>query len=97
MNSGNTVGVGTFAPSFFTRNRDPLNLGWSQNTVGNGKRSSSATAYLAPNILARPNLDVALESQVTKVISTKKVKNVPLFNTVEFAKNANGENNFQPH
>ncbi len=37
-----------------------------QVTVDQGKRVSSATAFLRPDVLKRPNLDVVLNAQVTK-------------------------------
>ncbi|KAJ7049724.1 aryl-alcohol-oxidase from pleurotus Eryingii [Mycena amicta] len=37
----------------------PLGVGWTQMTALNGARSSSATSYLAPKFVARPNLQGA--------------------------------------
>ena len=42
-------------------------FGRSQYTIGNGKRSSSAVAYLHP-VRKRPNLTVDVRAQVTRVI-----------------------------
>ncbi|KAF7344393.1 Aryl-alcohol-oxidase from pleurotus Eryingii [Mycena sanguinolenta] len=66
----------------------PIGLGWSQNTIKNGKRSSSYTSYLAPEFIARPNLHVLLNSQVTRIIQTSQ--SPKRFMTVEFAENREG-------
>ena len=67
------------------------NLGFVQSTIGNGERSSSATAYLDP-VLSRSNLDVLIQTQVTKVISHGKTsQGKPKFEQVEFAISSDGE------
>ncbi|KAG5728166.1 hypothetical protein E4T56_gene19285 [Termitomyces sp. T112] len=63
----------------------PLGLGWLQTTVDGptGSRSSSATAYLTPEFLKRPNLDILVNAQVSRLLQTQEGK--PLsFLTVEF-------------
>ncbi|KAF9482069.1 pyranose dehydrogenase [Pholiota conissans] len=45
----------------------PLGLGWYQGSIGNGTRSSSATAYLSSKFTTRRNLHVLLNTKVTKV------------------------------
>ncbi|KAJ7871788.1 aryl-alcohol-oxidase from pleurotus Eryingii [Mycena leptocephala] len=47
-----------------------LGIGWGQATIKNGSRSSSATSYLAPQFVARPNLHVLLHARVTRVLPT---------------------------
>ncbi|KAJ6563154.1 pyranose dehydrogenase [Mycena vulgaris] len=47
----------------------PLGIGWLQYTIGHGERSSSATGYLTPEIIQRPNLDVLLHAQVSKLVN----------------------------
>ncbi|KAJ7231169.1 aryl-alcohol oxidase-like protein [Mycena haematopus] len=47
----------------------PLGIGWLQYTIGGGERSSSATGYLEPGIIQRPNLDVLLHAQVSKLVN----------------------------
>ncbi|KAJ6506953.1 aryl-alcohol oxidase-like protein [Mycena sanguinolenta] len=68
--------------------RKPLGIGWFQYTIGNGERSSSATGYLTPAVLQRPNLDVLLHAQASKVVNSTQSKIVraePLaFQGVEF-------------
>ncbi|TDL28939.1 aryl-alcohol-oxidase from pleurotus Eryingii [Rickenella mellea] len=66
-----------------------IGISWMQSTVGESKRSSSATAYLDP-ALGRPNLDVLIHTQVIKLHSTGKVKNLPTFKTVEIAQTVDG-------
>jgi choline dehydrogenase-like flavoprotein len=46
----------------------PIGVGWIQQSVGDGQRSSSATSYLAPKFLARPNLAVLVNAEVTKLV-----------------------------
>ncbi|KAJ6498872.1 aryl-alcohol oxidase [Mycena sanguinolenta] len=65
-----------------------LGIGWQQQTVKNGSRSSSATSYLAPQFVARPNLHVLLHARVTRVLQTNS-KNT--FRTVEFVQDLAGE------
>ncbi|KAJ6617556.1 hypothetical protein B0H10DRAFT_2032949 [Mycena sp. CBHHK59/15] len=39
------------------------NFRWLQSTIGGGERSTSATSYLAPKFIQRPNLHVLLHAQ----------------------------------
>lgn len=57
----------------------------------NGSRESSATAFIHPALSARSNIDVLLNSQVTKVIQTSNDTGVPAFRGVQFATSANSE------
>ncbi|KAF9062948.1 aryl-alcohol-oxidase from pleurotus Eryingii [Rhodocollybia butyracea] len=68
-----------------------VGFSYAQSTIGNGTRSSSATAYLEP-VLARPNLDVLIQTQVTKLAQddTETVRG-PHFNKVEMAQAPEGE------
>ncbi|KAG6839673.1 hypothetical protein C0991_000317 [Blastosporella zonata] len=70
----------------------PLGIGWVQLTVDGAKRSSSATSYLAPNFLARPNLDILLNAQVSRLLETGKDKstNLPAFRAVEYRTSVGG-------
>jgi hypothetical protein len=45
-----------------------------QKTIGNGERSSSATSYLTPDVLGRPNLHILLNSRATKVMPSDNPK-----------------------
>ncbi|KAJ7856722.1 aryl-alcohol-oxidase from pleurotus Eryingii [Mycena olivaceomarginata] len=60
----------------------PLGVGWAQNTIGNGARSSSAVSYLAARFIDRPNLHVLINTQVSRVLSANGSTH---FNQVEFS------------
>ncbi|KAJ7879141.1 hypothetical protein B0H13DRAFT_2051662 [Mycena leptocephala] len=64
-----------------------LGIGWGQATIKNGSRSSSATSYLAPQFVARPNLQVLLHARVTRVLPTTS----NTFRTVEFVQGPDGK------
>lgn len=68
---------------------NPLGVGWLQSTIGNGVRSSSATAFLTP-ALNRPNVDVLVETQVTRLLQTGTSGSVPVLQGVEFAQTRTG-------
>ena len=61
-----------------------------QSTIGNGTRSSAATAYLEP-AFNRTNLDILIENTVTRLIQSGQTADGPEFKTVEFAASQNGE------
>lgn len=69
-----------------------LGIGWMQITVDGAKRSSSATSYLAPAFMSRPNLDVLLNAQVSRLIQTGKDRDrsLPAFRAVEFRTSPQG-------
>ncbi|KZT39180.1 aryl-alcohol oxidase-like protein [Sistotremastrum suecicum HHB10207 ss-3] len=62
-----------------------IGLGWMQATIDVDVRASSAQAYLAPKFIARPNLDVLIEQQVTKILFTKNSKGLPHASGIEFS------------
>ncbi|KAJ7629910.1 aryl-alcohol-oxidase from pleurotus Eryingii [Mycena rosella] len=64
----------------------PLGFGWVQTTINNGSRSTSATSYLAPQYIARPNLHVLINARVTRVLQTA----TGVFRGVEFVQDLNG-------
>ncbi|KAJ7187303.1 alcohol oxidase [Mycena filopes] len=64
----------------------PLGVGWPQSTIKDGSRSSSATSYLAPEFIKRPNLHVLLHARVTRLLPTGP----KTFRGVEFAQDPNG-------
>ncbi|OBZ77604.1 Pyranose dehydrogenase [Grifola frondosa] len=80
-------------PEAFPYNLDmnsgkPLGVGFAQNSISTfGRRSSSATAYLQP-VINRPNLDVLIHTQVTKLIASSK--GTPSFTQVEIAQSESG-------
>ncbi|KAJ7813721.1 aryl alcohol oxidase, partial [Mycena olivaceomarginata] len=62
-----------------------LGVGWLQSTIGGGKRSTSATSYLAPNFIQRNNLHVLLHAQVSKLVDPgKTTEGAVTFGGVEF-------------
>lgn len=65
-------------------------LGCNQYAIGEGRRTSASTAYLRP-ALSRPNLDILVNTQVTKVLQTGTREDVPVFKGVQFAQSAAGE------
>ncbi|KAH0581636.1 Choline dehydrogenase, mitochondrial [Termitomyces sp. J132] len=68
---------------------NPLGIGWLQNTVGGGQRSSSATSYLGSQFIRRPNLHVLVNAQVGRLLQTS-AGHVPGFRTVEFRQHVAG-------
>ncbi|KAJ7683872.1 aryl-alcohol oxidase-like protein [Mycena rosella] len=66
----------------------PLGVGWVQSTIGHGERSSSATGYLAPDFIQRPNLDVLLHAQVSKLVNVTQHQGKPSFGGVQFRSGA---------
>ncbi|KAJ6603557.1 aryl-alcohol-oxidase from pleurotus Eryingii [Mycena vulgaris] len=62
----------------------PLGVSWAQSTIGGGERSTSATAYLAPKFIQRPNLHVLLHAQVSKLVNVTRKTGKPGFGGVEF-------------
>ncbi|KAH9170729.1 alcohol oxidase [Lactarius sanguifluus] len=68
---------------------NPFGIGLNQFAIGEGRRTSAATAYLRP-ALSRPNLDVLINTQVTKVLQTGARDGVPVLQGVQFAQSAAG-------
>lgn len=66
-----------------------LDAGWLQSTIQGGKRSSSATSYLGPRYINRPNLHILVNTQVTRVLSSENNFNI---RTVEFTQSQEGTN-----
>ncbi|KAJ7684156.1 GMC oxidoreductase-domain-containing protein [Mycena polygramma] len=67
-----------------TNSGQPLGIGWLQSTIGHGMRSSSATGYLEPAIMHRPNLYVLLHAQVAKLVNVTQRGGSPAFGGVQF-------------
>ncbi|KAG6856155.1 hypothetical protein H0H87_007010 [Tephrocybe sp. NHM501043] len=68
----------------------PLGISWLQTIVDGrtGIRGSSANGYLAPEFLRRPNLDVLVNAQVSRLLQTSG--KVPAFRGVEFRQKVGG-------
>ncbi|KAG5351591.1 hypothetical protein C0989_005670 [Termitomyces sp. Mn162] len=71
---------------------NPLGIGWLQTIVDGttGIRGSSANGYLAPQFLQRPNLNVLVNAEVSRLIQTSN-GSVPTFRGVEFRQNEGGQ------
>ncbi|KAJ7323862.1 alcohol oxidase [Mycena albidolilacea] len=65
----------------------PLGVGWLQSTIGEGKRSSSASSYLVP-FVSRKNLHVLLHAQVTRLVNASHERGKLAFGGVEFLQSA---------
>ena len=69
-----------------------IGFGWVQATIGNGQRSSSATSYVGPDYINRPNLHILLHAQATKLLeATGPGITIPTFNGVEFGTESSGK------
>ena len=90
MNSGDMLGIGEPSVCLFTQVNTNHPKGWTQSTIGDSKRSSSATSFLAPQFIARNNMDVILGTQATKLLMTGSSKGLPEFRGVEFAQSPSG-------
>ncbi|KAF7328430.1 Pyranose dehydrogenase [Mycena venus] len=75
-----------------TNSGNPLGIGWTQSTIKNGSRSSSATSYLAPQFMSRPNLHIMLNTMATRVVQSGSKNGEPEFQTVEYAARSGGSN-----
>ncbi|KAG9217876.1 hypothetical protein PLEOSDRAFT_174637 [Pleurotus ostreatus PC15] len=75
-----------FNPDYNSGN--PLGISWMHSTIGGALRSSSATAYLAPALRRRGNLDLLYNAQVTRLLRTGTSAGLPVFRGVEFASNS---------
>ncbi|KAI0768341.1 aryl-alcohol-oxidase from pleurotus Eryingii [Trametes elegans] len=80
-------------PGEFPFNEDmnagnPIGIGWMQAAYGGGARVSASTAYIQP-VLNRSNLDVLIDTTVTKLIQTGIESKQPAFRGVQFAQSAN--------
>ncbi|KAI0052405.1 GMC oxidoreductase [Auriscalpium vulgare] len=67
----------------------PIGIGYGQFSIGGGVRSSAYTGYIAP-IVTRSNLDILINTQVTKVVQTSSLLGIPIFRGVQFAATASG-------
>ncbi|THH11758.1 hypothetical protein EW146_g7933 [Bondarzewia mesenterica] len=64
-----------------------LGIGWTQATIGGSERSSSATAYLSSKYLKRENLDILLQTSVTKLVPGPTTQDGHIhFTSVELAR-----------
>ncbi|KAJ3908294.1 alcohol oxidase [Lentinula edodes] len=75
-----TLNNGTFPYNQDSNSGNEIGFGWQVSTIHNGTRTTAATAYLADNYLARPNLDVVVNAFVTRVLAS----NGSQIDTIEF-------------
>ncbi|KAJ6617584.1 pyranose dehydrogenase [Mycena sp. CBHHK59/15] len=67
----------------------PLGVGWLQETIGGGERSSAATSYLSPKFQQRPNLHILLNAQVSRLLGNT-ANGGAVFHGVEFSQDQSG-------
>ncbi|KAI0342479.1 alcohol oxidase [Trametopsis cervina] len=73
----------------FPFNRDmnsgnTIGIGWTQLFIAHGQRQSAATAYLTP-VLHRANLDILVNTHVTKLLVTGIDNEGPVFHGVQLS------------
>ncbi|VDB95583.1 unnamed protein product [Peniophora sp. CBMAI 1063] len=66
----------------------PLGISRLHSTIGHSVRSSSATAFLSPDVRARANLDILINTRATRVIPTGNSDGQPELRAVEVAANS---------
>ena len=96
MNTGNTVRfiaiILPVLPLIGFRFWKQIGFGWVQGTIGKGQRSSSATTYVGPDYINRPNLHILLHAHATKLLEeTGHGTTIPNFNGVEFGTEPSGK------
>lgn len=64
-----------------------------QGTFGGGARVSASVAYLQP-VLGRSNLDVLVDTTVTKLTQTGTEDGEPVLRGVQFAQSSSGRSSF---
>ncbi|KAL0954174.1 hypothetical protein HGRIS_005305 [Hohenbuehelia grisea] len=67
-----------------------LGIGFAQATIKGGRRSSSATSYLAPQYINRPNLHVVVNARVTRLLQTGTSGGKPSVRTLEYVRYVGG-------
>ncbi|KAI0754898.1 alcohol oxidase [Daedaleopsis nitida] len=68
---------------------NPIGISWVQSTIKDGHRVTSATSYLA-DALNRTNLDVLVNTRVTKVLPVALEDGTPAVRGVQLAQSENG-------
>ncbi|KAG7095828.1 hypothetical protein E1B28_006523 [Marasmius oreades] len=68
-----------------------LGVGWQIVTARGGERSSSSTSYLGPKFVVRPNLDIVLNTRVTRILPENGGNGDLTIRTVEYAQTADGQ------
>ncbi|RPD70661.1 alcohol oxidase [Lentinus tigrinus ALCF2SS1-7] len=70
---------------------NPIGLGWSQGTYGNGRRSSASSSYVHP-FLSRGNFDVLVNTTATKLVQTGLTNGKPEFRAIEVMQSSTSPN-----
>ncbi|RXW22518.1 hypothetical protein EST38_g3333 [Candolleomyces aberdarensis] len=68
----------------------PIGVTWKQSTIGNGERSSAATAYLGPDVRERPNLTILLNTYIIRVLPANASNLLHDFRSIEIAPRRGG-------
>ncbi|RPD62467.1 alcohol oxidase [Lentinus tigrinus ALCF2SS1-7] len=68
---------------------DTIGFSWTQSTIHNGRRVTSATSYLT-QAFNRSNLDILVNTRVTKLVPVGNYSGKPDMRGVQFAQSANG-------
>lgn len=68
---------------------DTIGVGWVQSTIANGERRNAAVSYLEP-VLNRQNLDILVNTQVTKILKTGIDSGSPIFKGVQISQRSEG-------
>ncbi|KAH9921221.1 alcohol oxidase [Epithele typhae] len=68
---------------------DTIGFSWAQWTIHDGVRVTSASSYLA-QASSRTNLDILVNTRVTKILPVGSCADTPDMRTVEFAQSADG-------
>ncbi|KAI0057917.1 alcohol oxidase [Artomyces pyxidatus] len=67
-----------------------IGIGYTQSSISDGTRDSSATAYILPALSTHTSLDVLINTQVLKILQTGTDSGLPAFRGVQFAASPNG-------
>ena len=65
-------------------------LSLTRMQIHDGHRVTSATSYLA-RAFDRPNLDILVNTRVTRVLSVGREDGKPVFRSIQFAQTVDGE------
>ncbi|KAI0040461.1 GMC oxidoreductase [Auriscalpium vulgare] len=85
-----TQQLGEFHFNLDFNSGNTIGIGFSQATIRNGSRESSATAYIHPTLAAAASrLDVLINTQVVRILQTGIEHGLPVFRGVRFAASAN--------
>ncbi|KAI0058477.1 aryl-alcohol-oxidase from pleurotus Eryingii [Artomyces pyxidatus] len=66
-----------------------IGIGYTQSSISNGTRDSSATAYILPALSTDTSLDVLINTQVLKILKSGTESGLPVFRGVRFAASPN--------